>query len=355
MTNKTLKIFAFATLIAIVQLFGQAPTTGLVGYWNFDSNLNDASGSNNTAIANGGNFQIDRHGNFQSAYEFTDKYDYLSLTNQAGPYAQWTISFWAYVVNGGGNIIVTRGGNGNYLSLWPEFRENANGNRHSWNGHQNSVPVDPSSSVGNWKFYVFHSDGTNIHLRINGDYKGYRTPVNPEIAVNRIGSDRNDHYFTLKGLIDDLRIYSQQLTTSEIEALENSTLFATSYPELYAKDGKIGIGTTPGDTEDDELIVKGGIKAVEITVEDITNFPDFVFEEAYELMSLEQTEKFILENGHLPEIPPAPTVEKEGLKLKEMNLLLLQKIEEMTLHQIQLNKELIELKEQIEQLKTSNP
>ena len=56
-------------------------------------------------------------------------------------------------------------------------------------------------------------------------------------------------------------------------------------------------------------------------------------------MSLEDLGKFVKENKHLPGVPSANEVEKDGLNLGEMDALLLQKIEELTLHMIELKKE----------------
>lgn len=112
---------------------------------------------------------------------------------------------------------------------------------------------------------------------------------------------------------------------------------------LYYMDGNVGIGT---DTPKEKLSVNGNIRAHQIKVE-TTNWPDYVFEDDYKLSSLEDTEKFIQANGHLPQVPKAETVEKEGYSLNEMDKILLKKIEELTLHLIRLDKENKELKELI--------
>ena len=80
-------------------------------------------------------------------------------------------------------------------------------------------------------------------------------------------------------------------------------------------------------------------------------WPDYVFEPEYNLLSLEETEAFIKKHQHLPELPSAKEIEANGVQLGEMNRLLLQKIEELTLHLIEqqkLNKELIQRIEKIE-------
>lgn len=68
------------------------------------------------------------------------------------------------------------------------------------------------------------------------------------------------------------------------------------------------------------------------------NVPDFVFEPGYKLPGLEETERFVKANRHLPGIPDAETVKKDGMDLADMNLKLLQKVEELTLHAIEQEK-----------------
>jgi AAA15 family ATPase/GTPase len=71
-----------------------------------------------------------------------------------------------------------------------------------------------------------------------------------------------------------------------------------------------------------------------------------VFDDTYDLSSLETVEAYIKEHKHLPEVPSAKEMDENGLNLKEMNLLLLKKIEELTLYIIQQNKKIAELEKQ---------
>lgn len=101
--------------------------------------------------------------------------------------------------------------------------------------------------------------------------------------------------------------------------------------------GNTGIGTT---TPLAKLTVEGNILAKEIKVKTDLTVPDYVFEPNYKLNSLDDIERFIKLNKHLPEVPSAKEIGRDGLDLAEMNLLLLKKVEELTLYAIEQKDEL---------------
>jgi hypothetical protein len=110
--------------------------------------------------------------------------------------------------------------------------------------------------------------------------------------------------------------------------------------------GNIGIGTAnPTNT----LAVNGSIKAREVIVT-VNNWPDYVFDPAYRLRSLDETATFIERNGHLPDLPSARQVEQEGVPLGELGAALLRKVEELTLHQLELKRENERLRAELERL-----
>lgn len=99
-----------------------------------------------------------------------------------------------------------------------------------------------------------------------------------------------------------------------------------------------------------KLAVNGVVKATEVNVAAVSNWPDYVFSEGYQLRSIEEVESFVEENGHLPGMPSAASVSKTGVSLGDMNAKLLEKIEELTLYMIDLKKENKKLQLQISNL-----
>jgi hypothetical protein len=97
------------------------------------------------------------------------------------------------------------------------------------------------------------------------------------------------------------------------------------------------------------VLINGKLEAKEVKVT-LSPTADFVFEEKYDLPKLENIEKFIKENKHLPEVASAKEMEKEGVNVGEFQIKLLQKIEELTLYTIEQNKINQEQGKKIEEL-----
>lgn len=106
--------------------------------------------------------------------------------------------------------------------------------------------------------------------------------------------------------------------------------------------GNVGIGTANPQAK---LTVEGNILAKEIKVKTDISVPDYVFDSDYKMLSLTEIETYVKEHKHLPEIPSAKAISENGLNLAEMNLLLLKKVEELTLHLIREQASREELKE----------
>lgn len=110
-------------------------------------------------------------------------------------------------------------------------------------------------------------------------------------------------------------------------------------------EGRVAIGTLDFSGEH-QLTIEGSIGSRKVVVQP-TGWSDFVFEDHYDLPALEEVENHINENGHLPEIPSEEEVIKNGIDVGAMDAKLLQKIEELTLYMIDMNK-------QVQQLKSEN-
>ncbi|NML23427.1 hypothetical protein HHL16_21285 [Pseudoflavitalea sp. G-6-1-2] len=103
-----------------------------------------------------------------------------------------------------------------------------------------------------------------------------------------------------------------------------------------SSNGNVGIGINNIGT-DYKLYVSGNIRARKVRV-DQQNWPDYVFSRNYQLMPLSELEQFIANNQHLPDMPSAKEVSKEGLDVGSNQAALLKKIEELTLYIIEQNK-----------------
>ncbi|MGO4294109.1 hypothetical protein [Chitinophaga sp. RAB17] len=111
--------------------------------------------------------------------------------------------------------------------------------------------------------------------------------------------------------------------------------------------GKVGIGTAAISSEH-RLTVEGSIGARRVQVTSVKPWPDYVFGEDYTLTPLSETEKYVKANKHLPDMPSAKEVADKGIDLGEMNRKLLEKMEEMTLHMIRMQKKIDELEGKIQ-------
>lgn len=133
---------------------------------------------------------------------------------------------------------------------------------------------------------------------------------------------------------------------------------AGNYSLFLRDDGKIGMGVTddPGDPNfcatawngGYRLYVNGGILTTKVKVANYcsANWADYVFAPDYALPALTDVETYIKENKHLPNVPSAMDIEKDGLDIADIQSKQMAKIEELTLYVIDMKKEIDELKKQ---------
>jgi hypothetical protein len=112
----------------------------------------------------------------------------------------------------------------------------------------------------------------------------------------------------------------------------------------------VAIGRDTGKTGY-ELSVKGEIVCHDLLIQDSSLWPDYVFEAGYPLKPLEEVEAHIRENKHLPGIPAAGEIEKDGISVGGMQKRMMEKIEELTLYVIDQNKRLAAQERQLAELR----
>lgn len=176
-------------------------------------------------------------------------------------------------------------------------------------------------------------------------------------GIKGVRSTDNRYALTLLGVLANTDIdaganavmaFDARLATSKIV---NRPLFVwKSYTTEYmtmTNDGRLGLGTA---TPQAKLAVNGNILANEIKIKTDISVPDYVFEPDYKIRSLTEIENYVKEHKHLPEIPSAKEIDEKGLDLAQMNLLLLKKVEELTLHLIEKEKKLAEFEDRLEKI-----
>lgn len=147
-------------------------------------------------------------------------------------------------------------------------------------------------------------------------------------------------------------------TTGNAAALinrENSTLaFGTNNLSrmTIAADGKVVVGTTATPTGY-RLYVEEGIltEKVKVALKSSAEWSDYVFAKDYQLRQLPEVEAYINEHQHLPGVPSAQEVVDNGIDIAKMDAKLLEKIEELTLHLIDMNKKMLQMQQELDALK----
>lgn len=206
--------------------------------------------------------------------------------------------------------------------------------------YKNSL-TDVSTVIGNSKSRLeFNISGGIAHFDPNS--------IAGDAVIKRLGDNKNTTFYMAYGMGSD---------PGPTSPLNFKYRFASDYSPyslMVFASGKVTIGTKLYDDLDYRLFVKDGIKTEKVKVEVASTggWADYVFQKDYQLMPLSHLRDFITENKHLPNMPSAEQVVDEGgFELKEMNVKLLEKVEELTLYILQQQKEIDSLREEVEKLK----
>lgn len=192
--------------------------------------------------------------------------------------------------------------------------------------------------------YILYNDSTSYAIIQDSSLTSYTvTGLSPETTYS-FSMEAFDAAGNNSLRSDSIQVTTLQQGASLVFTSDNANLPNVNWQanNLFSA-GSVGIGTSPNSNY--RLSVNGSVRTKEVIVE--SGWSDFVFESGYHLPTLEEVEKYILENGHLIDIPPASHVYENGIGLARMTTLLLQKIEEMTLYIIAADKKIKELESHI--------
>jgi hypothetical protein len=198
----------------------------------------------------------------------------------------------------------------------------------------NILALDNSGNVGIGTI----SPTTRLHVVSSSATAGYSG-----ISLENGGATGNETGITLKGgyttgSLTSGRIYSKfdgGTSYTNARVTIQSMLSGGTFDDTFtATNGKVGIGTVH---PDQKLTVNGTVHSKAVVVDD-SILPDYVFNKTYALRPLSAVKTYIDLNHHLPEMPSAAEVAKNGQNLGEINNLLLKKVEELTLYMIEQDK-----------------
>lgn len=187
---------------------------------------------------------------------------------------------------------------------------------------------------------------------------GLFTDVNVGIGIPPLASDA----LAVSGSINCTEIKTQIFSSLRtIDVHPGGLTINSNFSTLNLGGGQLSIGNIitgdiwefssgKGITLNNDTKVKGTLYANEVLVT-LEIPPDYVFENDYDLKPLEEVEKYIDEHKHLPGIPSAKEIIADGFNLGDMQAKLLEKIEELTLHMIELNKKNARLEKELRVLK----
>ncbi|WP_257667169.1 hypothetical protein [Parapedobacter tibetensis] len=197
-----------------------------------------------------------------------------------------------------------------------------------------SVHSDSKSSP-HWSAARLTGDGTNTFIEVN---------FTKDIPSSSLSVKTDDGYGWRPATL-----YTGTLLDGDGTVRASATVARMNIENQFMVNynGNVGIGTT---TPADKLSVNGRIRAREVKVE-TANWPDYVFRGDYELQPLPELEAYIKSNGHLPGMPTAKEAEADGIDLGEMNRKLLEKVEQLTLHLIEKDREMEAIRKEVDRMK----
>lgn len=213
--------------------YSPPPTNGLVGYWPFTGNANDASGNNHHGTVNGASLTTERFGAANGAYSFDGVNDYIAIapSSLVDNETAATLSFWlkrgvdddyGLPIHTGNQGRIQTSVSKNSVSVGVTTNSNYDGSAPSEFG------VTYEFIQTQWNHIILRYDGTSKTLQIflNGELKKETFAEGNIWAAQGcylafgvyylFGSPHHGYY---KGILDDVRLYKRALSYSEIQSL----------------------------------------------------------------------------------------------------------------------------------------
>ena len=204
----------------------------------------------------------------------------------------------------------------------------------------NSLRIDGNEMITN--------TGNTLYLQHdnNGDLRVDNSTLVVDASANRVGIGTTAPETTLD-VNGDIKMYQATFDgwLSNYSGMTIKTYVMGTQSRWFDIKDNNGALYARFNSDDDSLSVDGPVRAGDFIVD--VSLADYVFDTGYDLKSLEETESFIKANKHLPDMPSAADVDANGLGLADFNNPLLQKVEELTLHVIEQNKQIKNLQKQV--------
>lgn len=202
------------------------------------------------------------------------------------------------------------------------------------NSFANAIYVNANGSVG----LGTSTPGSRLHLEADAAF-------HPFVMFNSVSGGNAG--LKIQEAASSVAWIWRDGSTDIIRIANSSNAYREDFTVLA--DGRVGIGTS-SPASGYALSVNGKIVSTEVLVDQVANWPDYVFHQEYDLMNLQDLEASIKKNNHLPGIPSAAAVEDNGVLLGDMQKKLLQKIEELTLYTIEQDKQISDLQKKYDEL-----